>query len=252
MSLVRFHGEPPTHLTFPALEELGLPHATTTRHCPQVTRASDPVAPFDGPGPEILNAIGFNLSKMVYLDQVHGDTVRRVDGGARGFVGEGDILLTATPGLPLSIFTADCLAVILVDPRHPVLALAHVGWRGMLRGATRRAVTAMSEAGAQPREIWAAISPSIGPCCYEVDGPVVGPLSRVFPRAWTRWVTWRGEGKWMLDLWQANHDQLVAAGVRSEQILNPRLCTSCNLDLYFSYRREGSAGRLVTLAALPT
>jgi YfiH family protein len=252
MSLVRFYGDPPTHLTCPALEELGLPHASTTRHCPRVTRASEPVAPFEGAGPEILRVTGLDLSKMVYLNQVHGDAVHRVDGGARGFAGEGDILLTATPGLPLSIFTADCLAVILVEPRRPLLTLTHVGWRGMVRGAVQQAVSAMRAAGAAPDGIWAAVSPSIGPCCYEVDQPVIEPLARAFPNSWRRWVTPRGAGKWMLDLWQANHDQLVASGVRTEQILNARLCTSCNLELYFSYRREGSTGRLVTIAALPT
>ncbi len=251
MNLVRLHGKPPTHLTFPGLEQLGLLHASTTRHCPRVSRASEPVAPFEGGGPDILRGAGLDLSKMVYLNQVHGDVVRRVDGGARGFAGEGDILLTSTPGVPLSIFTADCLAVVLVDPQRPLLALAHVGWRGMMQGALEKAVAAMAEAGAQPEGIWVAFSPSIGPCCYEVDHPVIDPLSRAFPEQWTQWVTPRGEGKWMLDLWQANHDQLVSVGVRPDQILNPRLCTSCHLDLYFSYRREGSTGRLVTLAALP-
>ena len=252
MSPVRFHGDPPSHLTFPALERLGVLHASSTRHCPGVTPASEPVAPFERVGPEVLRKAGLDLSRMVYLNQVHGDDVRRVDGNTRGFAGDGDILLTATPKVPLSIFTADCLAVILVAPRRPLLSLAHVGWRGMVQGALEKAVAAMGEAGARPEALWAAISPSIGPCCYEVDQPVIDPLSRAFPDAWRRWVTPRGEGKWMLDLWQADHDQLVGAGVRPEQVLNPRLCTSCRLDLYFSYRREGSTGRLVTLAALPT
>ena len=122
----------------------------------------------------------------------------------------------------------------------------------MVQGALEKAIAAMGEAGAHPEALWAAISPSIGPCCYEVDQPVIDPLSRAFPDTWRRWVTWRGVGKWTLDLWQANHDQLVSAGVLPDQIVNPRLCTSCHLDLYFSYRREGSTGRLVTLAALPT
>ena len=121
----------------------------------------------------------------------------------------------------------------------------------MVRGALQRAVRAMGEAGAQTDALWAAISPSIGPCCHEVDTPVIDALARAFPKDWSRWVTPCGERKWKLDLWQANHDQLVGSGVRDEQIVNPRLCTSCHGDLYFSYRREGSTGRLVTVAALP-
>lgn len=251
MTPVQFHGNPPTHLTFRSLDALGLPHASTTRHCPGVSPASEPVAPFEGGGPEVLGRAGLDLSKMVYLSQVHGNVVHSVDGSVRGFAGEGDILLTSTSRLPLSIFTADCLAVILVDPLHSLLAMAHVGWRGMVRGASQRAVTAMAEAGAQPATLWAAISPSIGPCCYEVDAPVIDPLARAFPKDWSRWVVPCGERKWKLDLWQANHDQLVASGVGDEQIVNPRFCTSCHHDLYFSYRREGSTGRLVTIAALP-
>lgn len=251
MKLVQFHGNPPTHLTFRSLDALGLPHASTTRHCPGVAPAAEPVMPFEGARPDLLSQTGLDVSRAVYLGQVHGDIVRRVDGTVRGFVGEGDVLLTSTPGLPLSIFTADCLAVILVDPLRSLLAMAHVGWRGTVRGALQRAVRAMGEAGAQADALWAAISPSIGPCCYEVDAPVIDPLARAFPKDWSRWVTPCGEGKWKLDLWQVNHDQLVGSGVRDEQIVNPRLCTSCHHDLYFSYRREGSTGRLVTVAALP-
>ncbi|MBI5629162.1 MAG: laccase domain-containing protein, partial [Candidatus Rokubacteria bacterium] len=65
------------------------------------------------------------------------------------------------------------------------------------------------------------------------------------------WVTPVGPGKWMLDLWKANEDQLRAAGVAPSRIENPRLCTACRLDLFFSYRREGKGGSLATVAAVP-
>jgi copper oxidase (laccase) domain-containing protein len=85
---------------------------------------------------------------------------------------------------------------------------------------------------------------------------VIEQLSAAFPGGWQRWTTPAGPGKWMLDLWQANEDQLAAADVDRTMIENLRLCTACNLDRFFSYRREGStrlgrSGRLVTLAAIP-
>ena len=97
----------------------------------------------------------------------------------------------------------------------------------------------------------AAIGPSIGPCCYEVDKPVIARLDAAFPGRWGSWVRSRGNnGKWMLDLWAANEEQLREAGMRGNRIANPRLCTGCRGDLFYSYRR-GDIGRLVTIAALP-
>jgi YfiH family protein len=248
---IRAHGNPPDHLTFTALDRLGLPHASTTRHCPGITPPADSGSPF-GPaaithfaGPEL------ELSRAAFLRQVHGAGVRRVDDRADGFAGEGDILLTETPGLPLAIFTADCLAIILVDSRAQRLAVAHVGWRGTVKGAAAAAMRALTAAGSQPGDLVAAIAPSIGPCCYEVDRPVIDPLRRAFSREWTEWVREVGDGRWMLDLWAANASQLEAAGLSRERIVNPRLCTACRSDLFFSYRKEGSTGRLVTVAALP-
>ena len=248
---VRFHGEPPTHLTFSSLESLGLPHISTTRYCPDIAPPSEPVMPFGETAQALFRGRGLDLSRTAYLRQVHGRAIQKVGRGSGGFSGVGDILLTETPHLPLSIFTADCLAIILFDPATPRLALAHVGWRGLVEGAAIAAVEALSREGTDPGEIRVAISPSIGPCCYEVDLPVVDPLRLAFPRDSDRWVTPRGEGKWMLDLWSAVHDQLTSQGCRPERIENLRLCTACRTDQFFSYRKEGSQGRQVTVAALP-
>src|SRR5262249_31197168 len=103
----------------------------------------------------------------------------------------------------------------------------------------------------RPHDFLAAIGPSIGPCCYEVDVPVIEKLEAAFPGTWRRWVTATGPGKWMLDLWKANEDQLKKAGVSDAHIDNARLCTACRADLFFSYRRGRGEGRLVALAAVP-
>jgi len=246
---VRFHGSPPTHLTLPALEALGLPHASTTRHCPGVAHPAEPVSPIGHETAAVLAPHGLDFTRVAYLRQVHGATVRRVEAG--GYGGEGDVLLTTTPRVPLAIFTADCLTVVVYDPPGRRLALAHVGWRGTVKGAARAAVGALAREGARPADLHAAIFPSIGPCCYEVDRPVIEPLRAAFPDRWEAWATSVRPGQWRLDLWAANEFQLASAGVRADRIANPRLCTGCRTDLFFSYRKEGSRGRLVTVAALP-
>jgi len=250
--VIATHGVPPTHLTFTALERLGLRHLSTTRHCPGVTQPGDAGSPFGPEATALFAGSGLDLSRVAFLRQVHGASVRAVNAPSGGFAGEADILLTESPGLPLSVFTADCLALILFDARGRRLALAHVGWRGTVQAASMAAVRALTLSGSQPADIVAAIGPSIGPCCYEVDRPVIGPLRRAFSRGWEGWVRRVGEGKWMLDLWAANESQLLAAGVPPDRIVNPRLCTACRSDLFFSYRKEGSRGRLVTVACLPT
>lgn len=247
---VRFHGEPPTHLTFVALESQGLWHAATTRHCPGITHPAEPTSPIEPAAAARFGSSGPDLSRVAFLRQVHGATTRRVEDPRGGYAGEGDVLLTTRPELPLAVFTADCLALILFDPAGHRLGLAHVGWRGTVKAAARAAVNALIAEGARAGDLVAAVSPSIGPCCYEVDRPVIEPLSAAFPRHWAEWVTPTGPGKWRLDLWAANAFQLRSAGIPAERILNPRLCTACRRDLFFSYRKEGSRGRLVTLAAL--
>jgi YfiH family protein len=241
-------GEPATHLALPAL---GVPHAFTTRHQGSFDAISAPGGPF---GAErrwpVLDALGVPAARVRYARQVHGAECLDADRGGAALVGTGDALFTREPGRPLAVFTADCVALIVADPAAPALGVAHAGWRGTVRGVAGQLVRALIErAGARPERLRAAIGPSIGPCCYEVDAPVVEPLRAAFPEAWARWVRPGAPGRWWLDLWAANAAQLRAAGVGGA-IENPRLCTGCRRDLFFSYRREGLAGRLVALAVL--
>ena len=125
-----------------------------------------------------------------------------------------------------------------------------MGWRGTARGASQAAVAALLTRGARPEGIRAAISPSIGPCCYEVDEPVVSAFAAAYGAASERWFTPTAAGHARLDLWAANEALLADAGVGPTRIENARVCTACHPELLYSYRR-GHRGRLVTLAALP-
>lgn len=242
------HGTPPVYFTFAGLAALGLPHATTTRHCPGVTSPAEPTAPFGTEARAVLAPAGLDLDRVAYGRQVHGaDAVAAPPRG--GFAGAADVLVTTERELPLAIFTADCLAITLCDPEARALAVAHVGWRGTVRGAAQAAVGALARVGGRPERLRAAISPSIGPCCYEVDEPVLDAFRAAYPVECERWVTPARPGHWMLDLWAANAALLARAGVDPHHVENPRACTACRPDLFYSYRR-GNRGRLVTIAAL--
>lgn len=155
--------------------------------------------------------------------QVHGSTVRRAE--RPGSVGEGDALFTKATGLPLAVFTADCLAVALEADSG--IGIAHAGWRGVATGVIGRLREAMEAAGLRVRR--AAIGPGIGPCCFEVGDAVGGR----FPDrgALTRW------GSPSVDLWAAAEDQLQGL-----EVWNALRCTRDDPD-FFSYRRDGTSLR---------
>jgi hypothetical protein len=245
----RFHGgDPPVYLTSPFVEQTGLPHLFTTRHFPGITSPSDPEPLFGPDAMAILGRRGLGREPVAFLRQVHGADVVVASGPGRA--GTADVLMTDRPGLPLAIFTADCLPIIIYDPTHRRLAVVHAGWRGTVQSVAREAARALIQAGSRAEDLIAVIGPSIGPCCYEVDRPVIDRLEAAFPGGWDAWVTARPGERWRLDLWAANEDQLRAAGLRPGHIANLRLCTACRLDLFFSYRR-GSRGRLAAVAAVP-
>ena len=241
------HGQPPVYFTFASLEAAGLAHVTTTRHCPGVTSPSERAGPFNADARETLAAAGLDLARVAYARQVHGAEVVHATGG---YAGEADVLTTMERGVPLAIFTADCLAITAWDPDARVLSVAHVGWRGTVKGAQQAGVRALRALGAEPARLRVAIAPAIGPCCYEVDEPVIGEFTRTYGAGrLARWSRASRSGHVMLDLWSANEDLLVDAGVERTRIDNARLCTACHPELLYSYRK-GNRGRLVTVAAL--
>lgn len=243
------YGEPPVYFKFPGLAAAGLPHVSTTRHCPGVTPSSQPTAPFDVNARDTLATAGLDLARVAYARQVHGADVAATPPGG-GFAGAVDVLTTTERGVPLAIFTADCLAITLWDAEAGALSVGHVGWRGTVKGAAQAAVRALVALGARAGRLRAAIAPAIGPCCYEVDEPVISDFARAYSGRWEAWTRPSRPGHVMLDLWAANEALLGEAGVDPARIENPRLCTACHPELLYSYRK-GNRGRLVTAAALP-
>jgi polyphenol oxidase len=242
------HGDPPRYLTFCGLGRAGLPHAVTTRHCPGVSTAASPAAPLDADAAAALGESGLDLGRLVWGRQVHGAGVAVAPAGG-GFAGEGDVLVTVERGVALAVVTADCVPVIVYAPDVPALAVAHVGWRGTAGGAAQAAVAALRVRGAAADRLRTALGPAIGPCCYEVDAPVVEALTGAYGAEARRWVRPARPGHVLLDLMTANADLLAAAGAHPPAIEAAALCTACHPDILPSYRR-GVPGRLVTVAAL--
>jgi YfiH family protein len=178
--------------------------------------------------------------RLFLLKQVHGAAVHAApwDGSPEGDAGTAD-----RPGLIVGIETADCLPILLVDPRRRAVAAVHAGWRGTAAGVVRAAVAALASAGSDPGELIAALGPGIGPCCYEVGDELraaFGPGGDGFFRPGPR-------GRPHLDVRAASERQLSDAGLTADRIHHVGDCTFCRPDLYHSYRREGpGGGRMVS------
>ena len=198
----------------------------------------------------VCQAIGFRIEDIACPHQVHSAAVGIVDERDKGRVRpQTDALVTATPGVLLMLRFADCVPILFCDPLRRVAGLAHAGWRGTVAGVARATVQAMeSTFGCHPSDILAGIGPAIGPCCYAVGEDVVQAVHQAFPDA-SRLLRSQANGRWHLDLWAANRDQLTRAGVRQVEVAG--VCTACHTEEWFSYRAErGKTGRWGALIGL--
>jgi hypothetical protein len=160
------------------------------------------------------------------------------------------VILTRNPAVTLYMRFADCVPVLLYDPVRAAVAMAHAGWLGTVRGASRVAVEIMiSQFGSRPGDILAAIGPSIGPDHYEVGQDVLDQVAAAFGDE-AKGLVERRDGRSYLDLWASNRFQLQQAGVKHVEVAG--LCTACHTDDWFSHRAEvGRTGRFGALIALP-
>lgn len=181
-----------------------------------------------------------------------------------------DALITKQPGITLAQSVADCTPIFFFDPVQKAIGIAHAGWRGTARGIAIATVEAMvQQFDSQPRDLYAGIAPSIGPCCYEVSEQVRAlfqgseqfnemPTNERY-RAQVRESAVftlkqrpdRAKPSLHLDLQGTNRNELLLAGLLPEHIELPELCTGCRTDLFFSHRMEqGKTGRFSVVIAL--
>jgi len=204
-------------------------------------------------------AVGSDSSRLVRVKQVHGNNVRVV---RKGHVTaqtseerpDGDAVASNAPGLVLAVMVADCVPILIADPRHGAAAAVHAGWRGTCARVGPAAVDAMRrEFGSNPSDLIAAIGPSVGPDDYEVGESLIDAFlqaGHAEPDV-NRWFT-RTTTKPHLDLWSANRDQLIAAGLSRAHIFTCGLSTVAHPDVFESYRVAGEkAGRMAALITVP-
>jgi YfiH family protein len=218
-----------------------------------------------------LGAAGASDLSFVSLHQIHSDVVRIFD-ATPAEQSKGDALATNRKGLLLGVRTADCSPVLVVDPKKRVVAAIHAGWRGTLVRIVAKTIGQMQmEFASEPKDLLAAIGPTIGGCCYEVGTEVAADFSAKFSNASEffdelrtgdepnplQWLNMMPPGhqpapkKVLLDLKKANKAQLLEAGVLEKNIFVTELCTSCDVERLFSYRKEGAmSGRLLAVVGI--
>jgi len=212
--------------------------------------------------------------ELTNLRQVHSDLIHCVSQASEHPL-TGDGLITNTPGLLLAVLTADCLPVIVVDPKHRAVGVFHAGWRGTVKRIVEKGVGEMRKHfGSDPAQLRAAIGPGIRNCCYQVGPDVKDTFQAQFAygaelfretkerheiheRYPLLFLTARAPGhselpkKIFLDLAEANRRQLLDAGVSARNISDLWMCTSCKPELFFSHRAEkGKTGRMMAAVGI--
>ncbi|NNF63683.1 MAG: polyphenol oxidase family protein [Acidimicrobiia bacterium] len=195
------------------------------------TSAADGNAKSAGDRTAISQVLGVSPN-WAMVDQVHGTTV--VEASAPGWLGQADALFTDRRNLPIAVFAADCVPVVMEGPRF--VGAAHAGWRGLASGVIEVVVAAMAAAGSEP--VRAAVGPAIGPCCYEVGPEVIAQ----FPEESRSTTTW---GTPSVDLVAE-----VRRRVPHLEVWSLDSCTRCGDEMH-SFRRDGTAERMAGVGWIP-
>lgn len=202
----------------------------------------------------IARAIGVCEEDFTYTHQTHTTNVAVVEASDKGkHFAQTDGMITDVPGICLVTFYADCVPLYFVDPVKRVIGLSHSGWRGTVGKMGKVTVEKMAEVyGAKPENILAAVGPSICQDCYEVSEDLIFQFRAVFSEELFPVLFYRKEnGKYQLNLWEANRQVLLEAGVKEEHMAVTNLCTHCNPEILFSHRASGNRrGNLSAFLAL--
>lgn len=211
-------------------------------------------------------AIRYPFESWTSAEQVHGNRVALVTSSHRGKgklagadqIPSADALVTNEEDILLTAFFADCVPLYFYDPHRRAIGLAHAGWKGTALNIAQATVQAMQrEFGSVAHELVAAIGPSIGVCCYEIDEPVVQQLAQAWQRAGgasreiSSLLRPSSTERYMADLKEINRQFMIKAGILPINIELSGLCTSCRTEWFFSHRKElGRTGRMAAWIGL--
>ncbi len=205
----------------------------------------------------IFEELGLDMKKIVVSDQIHSDNIHivRSDDKVIGNISDNtldgvDALITDVQDVVLVTYYADCTPLFFLDTKNRVIALAHSGWKGTVSKIGLKVVQTMIEHfDSDVNDIIAGIGPCIGPCCYEVDDPVIDRFKETLN--YKSYFKHKYDDKYDLDLTEANKLVLLEAGLPLENISLANLCTHCEEDYFYSYRRDnGTTGRMCEIMSL--
>ena len=190
------------------------------------------------------DAVGVDPENIVISHQTHKTnilSVTKADCGTNIWrerdYSDIDALITNERGVALVTHSADCCLLGFFDPKNKVIASAHAGWRGTVAEIGRKTAQKMvADYGTDAKDILVIIAPSIAKCCYEVDDPVLNEFKKLDYLKLDKIFFPKENGKYMLDLWEANTQILENAGVKRENIEFTDICTNCQSDYFHSHR----------------
>lgn len=188
--------------------------------------------------------LGINIDDIVETNQTHTNNIKYVSEEHKGRVfaqspfRDVDGIYTDIKNIALMSFHADCTPIFFYDPDKKAIGLAHAGWRGTLQNISGIMVRAfVKDFNSDPKNIITAIGPSLGQCCFEVDGDVA-KLFLAEDEGFKNYMEIKG-AKYHFNLWEINKYLLMKEGIKEENIEISRLCTKCHNDMFFSHRGQG-------------
>jgi YfiH family protein len=201
-----------------------------------------------------LRSIGTNKEEVFLVRQVHGDVIYDLKNPSASFaqVAEvrADAIITQLADMPIGVLTADCIPIVVYDPHLQVTGVVHAGRKGTALKIVSKTIQAMQNFyGCNLKNILVEMGPGIGMCCYEVGEDCIEPFRKLYPHRAGLYKS-LPSGKFMLDLFVANGEDAETAGIDPQNISHSGICTSCEVERFFSYRREGTTGRMLTVAVL--
>ena len=186
---------------------------------------------------KFLTALGLKKENLVLMEQVHGSKVRKVGSKSKGQILPGiDGMVTESFGIILGVKTADCLPLLFYDPLRRIIGVAHAGWQGIIKKIPQKVVDLMIRMGSLPQEIIVGIGPHIGGCCYLVDPDRVKRFEKEFGKL--EGMIQEDKKGLHLDLVPPVILQLVHSGLSRGNIDFSPVCTVCQNQEFFSYRRD--------------
>jgi YfiH family protein len=192
--------------------------------------------------------------RLAMVWQIHGDTIKTIS--TTEDIGDSeekaDALISGLDGVLIGVKTADCVPVLIGDPKTRTFAAVHAGWRGTVQSIVKKAIAELKRVyGAEPTDMIAAIGPAAGCENYEIGQDVIDDFRDNFGSDSEKYFKSTREGHALVDLHIANHDQLTGCGLGPANIFTAPFCTMERPDLFFSYRLEksryGKTGRLLSV-----